>query len=1420
MNGESVNQERDNQYLLEVLEKTRTRLLDQTRRNRLLNYKESARDIAIVDEMPDQVYEHLVQDGEYFYFKAYEEENDQKIKNNQLSIVETIQPDRTLPRSSHKEGNTERRYTDNQLQTVFPEKELERRLRRLYLEHRTMIEETGANNLYLAIGFLQWYDSRDDSSALRSPLILLPVRLERERVRGMAKYRLIFEDEALDTNYSLYEKLKQNFDITLPLLEEEQNPESYWREVKKAFSSMERDGWQLIREMSLGLYRFNKQVIWHDLDPKRWPMHSPLTDKTIVKRILLGPGEGDEPPGQLTHEYSLDNANGKKPKQSLTLIHDADSSQHSALIDALKRQDGLVIEGPPGTGKSQTITNLIAAALDGGLSVLFVAEKMAALDVVYKRLEERGLGIFCLQLHGLKTNKKDLLLSILDRLNQYDTKQGGIERHKLKLEELKLEETKKELIELSNALTGTAGPEELPLHQLAWRVELLRQALPEDFKPIDIEDADQVNLDAFQRAKNLLNDLGKEWLAIPQEARVAWHGFLPEKYDEGQSGLLETEITKVLEGVEQIVSWLNSHGVSSSAPSLFETHRLLTLGEVNLEQELVPFPPGSDLELCYTVVKHGLIDEFQDILQLIDNYLEVVSIVNEVFDYQGNNSDACAEQLKLHASRLINVACNEDVTISELPKEMQNISSVIHNLESMPGFAAPVLKLKNMLARTLEDYSEIAELADGFAKGPIHLSLHGSAFHAKASVKNYFKVAQEQSRVLADRVANQSSFRLDRTWEAEGIRIAYECLDENRNKWFVLFNKQYRQAKRQIKSLLKQPKRFSRKPDFIDELSKLVEFCKARDQFADNQDFKTSLGTLFKGIETDWKALEQLINYSQMLQEQVGLKKAQMILADWDSHMERMQMVSEQLRKAAKSVTEYAMSHPFPTSLWKRPIVEIANTLKPWSEKLTMAVDSLVQDWCKQSSSLIRAHVSVEEYHRAKAQESNLEKHKHFDLLLRKSWEGAATNVTALHAVYNWIRKRLNAKGINLELLRWAVPTPDRVQYELFKELVSEAQFFRNAVKNQAKMFERFGTVIENDWIGGVNSTLTDFQGKLKKCVETISSIPLMVRWQIVYKQVCELELKQLGDTVSSGKLVGDECGKAFEYSVYEKILENKIASNPQLAAFGHTRFESLRERFAQLDKELLQLNAMHIAARLCQAPVPEGVGYGPVSNFTEKRLLIHEAGKKKRHTPIRQLVRRAGNALQSLKPCFLMSPISVAQYLAPGEIEFDLVVMDEASQIRPEDALGAIARGRKTVIVGDPKQLPPTSFFDSAIAEDDEAEETILDNTESILDVCLKQFPYRRLRWHYRSQHESLIQFSNKAFYNDDLIVFPSPKGDSREFGVHSTYIKNPSYRNGRNRTEAEVVVENIIRHFRRHKKKSLGVAAFNKRQAEEIQL
>src|SRR5205823_9426225 len=183
----------------------------------------------------------------------------------------------------------------------------------------------------------------------------------------------------------------------------------------------------------------------------------------------------------------------------------------------------------------------------------------------------------------------------------------------------------------------------------------------------------------------------------------------------------------------------------------------------------------------------------------------------------------------------------------------------------------------------------------------------------------------------------------------------------------------------------------------------------------------------------------------------------------------------------------------------------------------------------------------------------------------------------------------------------------------------------------------------------------------------------------------------------------------AFHFVFYNTVARSVFSDHPELSQITGITQEVVRRQFAAADKEAIRLYSQRVAFLIDQRPIPYGNQSGPVRTWTEMALLLNEIHKQKRHIPIRQLIRRSGNALLALKPCFMMGPLSVAQYLAAGQIKFDLVVMDEASQLKPEDAIGALARGGHVVIVGDPKQLPPTSFFQrvSLDSEDDNIDDS-----------------------------------------------------------------------------------------------------------------
>ncbi|MCQ2972401.1 MAG: DUF3320 domain-containing protein, partial [archaeon] len=259
---------------------------------------------------------------------------------------------------------------------------------------------------------------------------------------------------------------------------------------------------------------------------------------------------------------------------------------------------------------------------------------------------------------------------------------------------------------------------------------------------------------------------------------------------------------------------------------------------------------------------------------------------------------------------------------------------------------------------------------------------------------------------------------------------------------------------------------------------------------------------------------------------------------------------------------------------------------------------------------------------------------------------------------------------------------------------------------------------------------------------------------------------------------------------------------------------------FKDLDKQILLLNRKRIYQKL-NNNMPKIFG---ATDNPEAKILAGEFTRKSGHLPVRKLLEKAGGTIKQIKPCFMMSPLSVAQYLDPTneKLQFDVVIFDEASQVKPEDALGAFMRGKTAVVMGDTQQLPPTSFFEQLAADESEEEVATALDMESILHLCKLSFPVKMLKWHYRSRHESLISVSNTQFYDDELLVYPSPSHSDPELGLKFFYNPDTYYERGsgsKNPLEAKVVVKEIFNHFDKYgDTKSLGVGTFSVAQKNAI--
>ena len=288
-----------------------------------------------------------------------------------------------------------------------------------------------------------------------------------------------------------------------------------------------------------------------------------------------------------------------------------------------------------------------------------------------------------------------------------------------------------------------------------------------------------------------------------------------------------------------------------------------------------------------------------------------------------------------------------------------------------------------------------------------------------------------------------------------------------------------------------------------------------------------------------------------------------------------------------------------------------------------------------------------------------------------------------------------------------------------------------------------------------------------------------------------------------------------YDRAWFEGLWDRAHRERTGLRTFDGAAHEQIRESFQKLDSRVLE----HNRSRLAQAHwerMPRNQGGGQLA------VLRRQFEMRRRHLPIRRLLERAGNPVQAIKPVFMMSPLSIATYLSPGSIKFDLVVFDEASQVKPVDALGAVMRSDQVVVVGDSQQLPPTPFFETAGSVEETTEEELTSDIESILGLFAAQnAPARMLRWHYRSRHDSLIAFSNQEFYGGSLVLFPSPDASRQDTGLFYHHLPETVYgrgTTGSNPLEAQAVARAVMEHARARPDQSLGVAAFSMAQTREI--
>ena len=345
--------------------------------------------------------------------------------------------------------------------------------------------------------------------------------------------------------------------------------------------------------------------------------------------------------------------------------------------------------------------------------------------------------------------------------------------------------------------------------------------------------------------------------------------------------------------------------------------------------------------------------------------------------------------------------------------------------------------------------------------------------------------------------------------------------------------------------------------------------------------------------------------------------------------------------------------------------------------------------------------------------------------------------------------------------------------------------------------------------------TLQELGKNLVSWKEGLNRLYLLVRFNQLFEEMVELGLEEFANHSTDWGRPGSDFVAAFDLCWFAGLVDLGYAASPNLSKFDSIKQAHLINRFRALDKTSLAHAQAALAKQIWD-------NQPSINQPGEMAVIRTELNKKRKHKPIRKLIDEAGRAIQQLKPVLMMSPMSIANFLPPGKVEFDVVIFDEASQVKAVDAFGAILRGKQTIVVGDIRQMPPTDFFGRDVELDEE--DNVTADIESILSMFrARGAPERYLSWHYRSRHESLIAVSNVEFYERRLVIFPSSGTNKFATGLKFRHLPGAIYDRGRTRTnkaEAKAVAQAILHHAKTNPHLSLGVVAFSVAQRDLIQV
>ena len=1406
----------------EVLTGWQDRLLQLDRRNRLLNFRPGATAVKIVDWPPDKIFTSL------------------------SGSTTGLRFDYAEPSVSRRRGLTEEDGLDEaevedpplfvrgDLSSDCTPVDLQRRLRNLMRRTNEFREEQGLSVLYLDLGLLEWVDT--DGRVLASPLLLLPCELERASPRS--PFTLRCADDDLVANATLAAKLRNDFGIELPELDlDTATPGECLNAYRDAFK--QRRDWTVSNDLYLSIFAYSKLAMWRDLEE----LKEDPTGHGMVSMLA-----GVELPGFAQNKDTLPKLPTEKELEGAGLddllglreqfaVLPADYSQMLAVKAAMDGHD-LVIYGPPGTGKSQTIANIVATGLARGKSILFVSEKNAALDVVKDRLEESNLGVFCLDLHGERGGKANFYR----QLRQAVDDPREVRRAGFAYEEL--EQTRDKLNDYVRALHANRQPLDMSAFDVQGRLSSVKESPHIPFPIDNLESFDHQRLTAVLEAANRISARGREFR---EHGTSIWRILKTSSPTFELADRVRADMRALVDAFENV---RRDAAQVATRLGLIEPQ---TLGEVDRQMRITghlatgPGVPAEWLESSEAERLEGAVDREQ---KAQSERRELLAEVGPYFgdppmdiDFAGSSADLqelmaqrqCLDQLL--SSDWTQRILKADRSVSA---SLGDIEAAVSRLMSTGADAAEFMSLRD--PDTWTDVEWLRDRAERMAAlAPIPANWLSRA-EREAATRQILAAQSVVGRIKA--AEEKILSRFDRAVvDAIDPEMARRFRTDHQSWWKRMLPGRYRSDSRIIRAHRRVPGSMTFRQE-LDVVNEIMGLKGLQDQWAEQgPKLADVMGDRCMGQESNWEAVLEEISqvdefFSTEAVDPAVIQRTGSILTDGQL-ADRMVTSATSLQRVVEEAAASCSLHLrttmqqdlFGGDMKLASLRELANQARQIASGIEDVGSAVLGQSARQPEDVEILPDLLSKAVRLRAVEAECaSREPTVQRDFGERYAGFDTDWDTVRADVNWVAELVataSAVDFSPTFGSHVAEPEDSGVYRQLAEPVSRA--WETASGRLEELHDRYDLAYGpfTSWVDADFAEILAWARRLDAEADWAGD------W-LTYSVAASDVDRHLGPVAM------DEIRKATEdCSEVPAIVERRIwtawldwlyASTPQLAYFDAHEQVAMVDRFKALDRQMVETAENEIRRKVFHSYPDTTVS---ISGSNDLAILRHELWKRRRQWSVRRTLDTIPRLVQALKPCFLVSPLAVSQYL-PLELDFDIVVFDEASQVFPEDAIPAIRRGKQVIFAGDQKQLPPSSFFrahsqdDDNYNDDDDELEDGLAGYESILDVAVglvgAAFTETHLNVHYRSRDESLIRFSNHYFYEDRLLTFPSPRspnGGSWD-GMHDIYLPDGRYDAGATRTnreEAERVVDLVFEHIRtRPVGESLGVVALSRAQADHI--